>query len=231
MSVEFLHGIETTEISNGIRPIQTAKSSVIGMVGTAPLAEAETKASVALPGVINAGLLVTSKLVGFLGNTTRIRLVNPGTPNAALGVVVVGNDITVNLATTAGSVPSSTAAQVIAAIVALPASNALVTVTNDAGSTGAGVLAATAAWMALRGGADEPFPLNTAVLVSSLALANRLGLTGTLPAAFSAIYNQGINTAVFVRVAVGANDAATLANVVGVEAAGRGCGRCLHPRQ
>lgn len=222
MPLEFLHGIETIEISNGIRPIQTAKSSIIGIVGTAPLAEADTKAAVALPGIANAGLLVTSKLIGFLGNATRIRVVNPGTPSAGLGVVVVGNDITVNLATTAGSVPSSTAAEVIAAIVALPAANALVTVTNDSGSTGAGILAATATWMALTGGADEPYPLNTAVLVTSQAMANRLGSTGTLPGVYSAIFNQGINTAVFVRVAEGGTPAISLTNVVGNEAAGTG---------
>ncbi len=36
----FLHGIETVEIDDGIRPIQTVKSSVIGFVGTAPDAPA-----------------------------------------------------------------------------------------------------------------------------------------------------------------------------------------------
>lgn len=36
----FLHGIETVEIDNGIRPIETVKSSVIGFVGTAPEADA-----------------------------------------------------------------------------------------------------------------------------------------------------------------------------------------------
>lgn len=32
----FLHGIETVEIDDGIRPIETVKSSIIGIVGTAP---------------------------------------------------------------------------------------------------------------------------------------------------------------------------------------------------
>lgn len=222
MAEQFLHGIETTEISNGVRPIQTAKSSIIGIVGTAPDASADTKALVALLGVLNAGLVVTSKSVGTLGNATRIRFVNPGTPSAALGVVVAGSEITVNLGTTAGSAPNSTATQVIAAIVAAVPANALVAIVNEAGSTGAGVVAATAGSVALTGGADEPFPLNVGVLVTSQALAARLGAGGTLPQAYAAIFNQGINTAVFVRVAVGANDAATLANVVGVEATGTG---------
>lgn len=33
---DFLHGIETIEIDDGIRPIQTVKSSVVAFVGTAP---------------------------------------------------------------------------------------------------------------------------------------------------------------------------------------------------
>lgn len=41
MPEQFLHGIEIIEISEGIRPIQTAKSSVIGLIGTAPDADAD----------------------------------------------------------------------------------------------------------------------------------------------------------------------------------------------
>ena len=38
MPGEFLHGVEVVEIDNGPRPIRTVKSSVIGLVGTAPRA-------------------------------------------------------------------------------------------------------------------------------------------------------------------------------------------------
>ncbi|MCP3940524.1 MAG: phage tail protein [Desulfobacteraceae bacterium] len=41
MPEQFLHGIEVLNIDTGSRPIQTAKSSVIGVVGTAPGADAE----------------------------------------------------------------------------------------------------------------------------------------------------------------------------------------------
>ena len=37
----FLHGIETIEIDSGIRPIRVTRSSVIGLVGTAPEADAD----------------------------------------------------------------------------------------------------------------------------------------------------------------------------------------------
>lgn len=36
MSEQFLHGVEVVEIDDGIRPIRTVKSSVIGVIGTAP---------------------------------------------------------------------------------------------------------------------------------------------------------------------------------------------------
>ena len=36
MPEQFLHGVEIIEINDGARPIQTVKSSVIGLVGTAP---------------------------------------------------------------------------------------------------------------------------------------------------------------------------------------------------
>ena len=41
MPEQFLHGIEIVEIDDGARPIRTVKSSVIGLVGTAPEANAE----------------------------------------------------------------------------------------------------------------------------------------------------------------------------------------------
>lgn len=40
MAEQFLHGIEVLEIDDGTRPIRTVKSSVIGIVGTAPQADA-----------------------------------------------------------------------------------------------------------------------------------------------------------------------------------------------
>jgi uncharacterized protein len=39
MPDQFLHGVETVQIDDGIRPISTARSSVIGVVGTAPNAD------------------------------------------------------------------------------------------------------------------------------------------------------------------------------------------------
>ena len=40
MSEQFLHGVQVVEILDGSRPIQTVRSSVIGIIGTAPDADA-----------------------------------------------------------------------------------------------------------------------------------------------------------------------------------------------
>jgi len=40
MPLDYLHGAEVIEINSGIRPIRAVKSSIIGLVGTAPLADA-----------------------------------------------------------------------------------------------------------------------------------------------------------------------------------------------
>ncbi len=42
MPTQFLHGAEVIQIDDGIRPIQTVKTGVIGLIGTAPLANATT---------------------------------------------------------------------------------------------------------------------------------------------------------------------------------------------
>jgi len=40
MPEQFLHGVEVVEVDDGIRPIRTVKSSIIGVIGTAPDADA-----------------------------------------------------------------------------------------------------------------------------------------------------------------------------------------------
>lgn len=105
---EFLHGIETVEIDNGLRPVRTVMSSIIGIVGTAPDADAEA------------------------------------------------------------------------------------------------------------------FPLDTPVLLTGPRKAATLGETGTLRDAYDAVYAQGVNIAVVVRVAAGTDAAKTLANVAGSPSAGTG---------
>lgn len=220
MSDQFLHGIEIVEIDDGIRPIQTVRSSIIGLVGTAPNAEPAIAAALAL-GAGNAGLVFTAKTAGAVGNAISVHLRNPGTASAALAVLVTGSAIVVNLATSAGSAVTSTAAQVKAAIEGNAPANALVAVTYPAGGTGATVVVPGAATR-LTGGADEPFALNRPVLVIGPRMAARLGTGGTLRAAYDAAYAQGVSSMIVVRVAVGNDAAATLANAAGNAAAQTG---------
>lgn len=216
MAEEFLHGVEVVEVDAGPRPIATVRSAVIGIVGTAPGAQAEVKATLrtGVP-ASNNGLTWTAKLAGILGNKISVRLVNPLANNAALAVSVVGQAITVSLATGVGGAITTTAAQVKTAIEANAAANALVAVTHTSPSTGAAAVTAMAATF-LAGGVDEAFPLNTPVLVAGSRLeAAKLGTTGTLPAAMDTILDQAGAVVIVVRVEVGEDDAETLANVIG----------------
>lgn len=61
MAEQFLHGVEVLDIDSGSRPIQTVKSSVIGIVGTAPNADA-TKFPLNTPTLIAGSRLEASYL-------------------------------------------------------------------------------------------------------------------------------------------------------------------------
>lgn len=216
MAEQFLHGVEVLQIDAGPRPVATVRSAVIGLIGTAPNSQAEVKASLKT-GVVGSNNAVTwtAKGTGVNGNKVRLRLVNPGTVSAALSVSVSGQEITVNLATSAGSAITTTAAQLMTAITASAPATALLGTAATGASSGAGVLTAVP-WTYLSGGVDEAFPLNTPVLVAgSQAQAALAGKLGTLPDAFDSIFDQAGAVIVVVRVDVGNDDAATMANVIG----------------
>lgn len=215
MSEKFLHGVEVVEIDAGPRPIQTVRSAVIGIVGTAPGAQAEVKAA-ATTGTVasNNALTWTSKLPGVAGNAITLRLVDPKANSQALAVAVSGTTITVTLATGSTGTITTTASALITAIGANAAANALVGVASTGASTGAGSVADAA--VTLSGGVDEAFPLNEPVLIAgSRTAAAKLGAAGTLPQALDSIFDQAGAVVVVVRVAEGNDDAATLANVIG----------------
>jgi phage tail sheath protein FI len=216
MPETFLHGVEVVEITDGPRPIRTVRSAVIGVIGTAPNAQQEVKASLQI-GVVgsNNALTFASKLDGELGNSSSLTLVKPAGNNVPLSIAVNGRDVTVTLATGASNALTTTATQLKTAIEANPAAHALFTITNTGASTGAGVVAALRR-ATLSGGLDDAFPLNTPVLVpGDAALAAKLGTAGTLPAALDGIFDQTGAVVVVVRVAAGADDAATTTNVIG----------------
>ncbi|WP_163830720.1 phage tail sheath subtilisin-like domain-containing protein [Spartinivicinus ruber] len=65
MPEEFLHGVEVVEIDSGPRPIRTVKSSVIGLVGTAP--EAKDDVFPYDTPILLAGSLKKAKALGKQG--------------------------------------------------------------------------------------------------------------------------------------------------------------------
>ena len=223
----FLHGIETIEMPYGIRPISLIDSSTIGIVGTAPGAAGATAARLTL-GTLSAATLmtVTADAAGPAGNAITLALVDPGVANGALTVSLTGSAVSVALATDATKAITTTAAQLVAAINAHAGAGALVTAALSGGHAGGGVVRPLAA-RALAGGAAEPFPVNVPVLIAgSRTEAAGLGTTGTLPAAIAAVFAQGVGARIVViRVAEGANAAATLANVIGgVDGSGNNTG-------
>lgn len=216
MSEKFLHGVEIIEKTVGARPIRTVKSSVIGIVGTAPNAAAAIAATLLTGSVVlNTGLTITADAAGTTGNAISVQFVDPGAVSQALSVAVSGNAITVNLATDVSGVITSTAADVLAAINGDGEAGALVTATHTTGSDGTGAVSAFAAKKAT-GGKAEPFPLNIPTLVvGSRAVADELGSTGSLPPAMDDIFDQTGALVVVVRVADDADPATEKANVIG----------------
>ncbi len=91
----------------------------------------------------NNDLTYTSRARSSSGNSVRVTYVVAGV-STALSVAVAGNDITVNVATNASSVATSTAAQVKTAVDASVVAAALVTTANAAGNDGTGVVTALA---------------------------------------------------------------------------------------
>lgn len=72
MTEAFLHGVDLIEVNTGTRPIQTVRSSVIGIVGTAPRADVD-----AFP--LNTPVLIA----GNLREAAKL-LANPGSDNGTL---------------------------------------------------------------------------------------------------------------------------------------------------
>ena len=225
MPEQFLHGVQVVEISDGPRPIRTVNSAIIGLVGTAPDAEAAVPASISI-GTGSAGLTFVAQTDGIAGNEISVRLKNPGAASQALAVTVSGKAITVSLATNGSGEVTSTAALIKTAIEANTDANALVEVsgaddgdgTPGGSSIGTGVVTPSATTR-LQGGLDESFPLDTPYRVAaSRAEAARAGLTGTIPAALDDILDQVGAVIVVVRVEADEDAEVTKANIIaGVE--------------
>ena len=205
----FLHGVEVIEVDDGSRPIQTVRSAVIGLVGTAPLSAAALAATLTLgSAVLSDGVVLTAKALGTEGNAISIELLDPAVASADISVQTSGNKITVSLATDVSGAIATTPTDIVSAL----SNHALVTATalGDGDETVVPV-----AKTYLTGGADEPFPLNTPVaIVAGKTAIDNAGAEGTLAKALDDIKDQAGALVVVVRVEKGNDDAATQANVI-----------------
>ncbi len=214
---DFLHGIEVVEIEQGDRPIETVSSSIIAICGTAPGAQAAATAQLLTGVEANDNALTwQAASAGNAGNNVEIYLRNPFANSASLAVTVIGTLIIVDLATDAGGLITSTAADIKTAIDGHAQAPTLVSVVNTGASDGTGVVVALSKQTPLAGGADEAFPLNTPALVAGSRIeAAKLGTEGTLPPALDAIFDQYGAVVVVVRVQDDVDPAVELANVIG----------------
>lgn len=122
---------------------------------SAPVKQA-TDVSFGTRATLTVGNIVyTARLGGTAGNAVTVTVVDPAGNNAALSVGVVGSAITVNLATDGASAPTSTGAQVLAALQASAAAMGLVTV---AGTGTMSTVQAAASVANLAGGAEGTAP-------------------------------------------------------------------------
>ncbi|WP_444885968.1 phage tail sheath subtilisin-like domain-containing protein [Microbulbifer sp. PSTR4-B] len=225
MSTNILHGVGVTHSDAGPRDINLVKLGCIGIAGTAPNAAGASKAVLTI-GTTEAKteLLCTAVGAGVAGNALSLELLNPNANSAVLSVGVNGSAVTVKLATDATGELVSTADEVRAALAGNASVSALMTVANG-DSDGSGKLPPMPK-VNLSGGSDEPFPLNTPVLITGSELqASALDIKGTaegsLPDALDGILDQAGALVVVVRVEKGADEAGTLANVIGGESAGQ----------
>ncbi|EGR4328880.1 phage tail protein [Vibrio cholerae] len=210
---QFLHGAEVIEIDDGSRPIQTVKSAVIGLVGTAPLSAAATAAALTIgTAILNDGLKLTAVKTGTEGNAISVEVLAPTAASSELAVTVTNNKISIQLASDESGALTTTATELASALMADPAAKALVTAAALGDGSG-DVAPVSRAY--LSGGENEPFPLKKPVAVAgSRKLVEKLGKEGTLPAAFDDIFDQTGALVIVVRAEKGQTEEQTQANVI-----------------
>jgi hypothetical protein len=195
----FLHGITVQEIDSGSRPIQTVRSAVIGLVGTAPGASAGEKSTLTFGTAPDkSAVTLTSVDDGVTANEISFEIAAPAGAGQSLSITVTDKAISVTPATDGNSDITTTAKALVTAINADTNAKALILAAND--DVGTGVVKALSATK-LSGGSEEPFPLNKpTILAGSATKAKLLGTTGTLPGAINDIFNQAGALIIVVRV-------------------------------
>lgn len=112
MSEKFLHGVEVLEIDAGPRPIQTVRSSVIGIVGTAPRADEK-----AFP--LNTPVLVAGsrrEAARLLAKTATGDLADGSLPSALDSILDQAGAVVVVVRVAAADTESETMANVVGGV-------------------------------------------------------------------------------------------------------------------
>jgi len=204
MAEQFLHGVEVVEESVGPRPVQTVKSSVIGIVGTAPDARGAQPAKVI---VRQAGCTfeVRAKTPGILGNNISFKIEN----GEQSSVGVNSNEITFTLNFEAEEAIKALGLKTLLEKNAQASSLIAVEVIKD------GALVPTVKSVYLANGQDDPLPLNTPTLITSPSFLAQLGRQGSLYTGLTGIFDQTGAMVIAVRVEEGKNESETLSNIIG----------------
>lgn len=119
----FLHGIEVLEVNDGIRPVEVVRSAVIGVVGTAPAADAAVfplNTPVLLPG--------NPRLAADLGSTGTL-------PDAVAGIFAQAGAFVVLIRVDAGADVAAATANVLGNEAAGTGIHALLAASNAVGVT------------------------------------------------------------------------------------------------
>jgi len=164
----------TTNVTTGITQPTTPRClSIVGNVAADVQAALTSNMT-----NVDADLTLTAVPVGHLGNAISIEYIDPADVNQALGIVVTGNKITVNLATDGAGAITSTAALVKAAINA--DADALLLVAAEDENAGAGIGNAKAE-ASLTGGISKSGGnvVITGTDAANAALSETIALNGT----------------------------------------------------
>lgn len=157
-----------TSLSNGATVVVTERDYSVKTAATL---------STTMTGT-NNDIVLTARVAGTVGNSTTLTLVDPSANNAALGIVVTGTSIVANLATGAGGAITTTATQLLAAIAASPAADALVSGALKGADTGASAVTALTV-TSLSGGLEYTL-VQTLVASTDLVDSDAVGKTQTL---------------------------------------------------
>jgi len=226
-STDFIHGVCTLEEDGGTKEVSTVNVSVVGIVGTAASQPGTRAQAITGNALVDNQLLFSAPTYGSAWNSYTAIIVKGEPVESAdiitqdyliscveFGVKADGSIMTIlhlpvmkdseDYFLTAADIKRILADREITKEAVVGPDNQVVNysicIDNPDGTTGAGIVIPVPE-IALKGGSDEPFPINTpTVITGSSGKVAKLGIVGTLPPAVSDIMNQGNVLVVVVRV-------------------------------